>query len=61
MDGIHELDLVGQHRDVSLHPALHLVVVVGIDGNQFFKFSLLLLLKSKTLVKLLLERSAIVN
>ena len=55
VDGVQELRLVWEHRDVSLHPAFRLVEGVGVDDNQLLKLGLLFLLKSKPQVKLLLE------
>ena len=55
MDGVQELDLVRQHRDVPLHAALRLVEGVGVDDDQLLQLGLLLLLKSQSLVELVLE------
>ena len=55
VDGVQELRLVWEHRDVSLHSAFRLVEGVGVNDDQLLKLGLLLLLKSKPQVKLLLE------
>jgi hypothetical protein len=41
MDGVEELDLVGEVRDVALHPPLGLVERVRVDRDQLLQFRFL--------------------